>query len=132
MVKLENGEIDDFETEVVIEFYLNENHSAWDDGSDNIIGAVNFLASNPFELDFLEDCGKDYNELRGNRFFSLRDEHICYLLWDLLRNIGEKQNQIFHCGRVWVDIKPMLQFVAQHPSDTSESFKSGKLKRFRR
>ena len=69
----------------------------------------------------------DYNELRGNRFFSLRDEHICYLLWDLLRNIGEKQHQIFHCSRVWVDIKPMLQFVAQHPLDTGKRFQSGKI-----
>ena len=127
MMRLDRGEIDDFEIEVVIEFYLNENHHEWDDGSDNIIGTVEFLASDPTELDFLEDCSKDYNELRGNRFFSLRSELICYPLWNLLRNLGEKQHQIFHCGRVWADIRPIIQFVEQHPLDTGERFQTGKV-----
>ena len=127
MARLNRGEIDDFEIEVTIEFYLMESHGEWSSDCDNLIGKVEFLASDPFELNIFEDCSEDYNELRGNRFFSLRDEHICYLLWDLLRNIGEKQHQIFHCSRVWVDIKPMLQFVAQHPLYTGMRFQSGKI-----
>lgn len=108
-----NDLLHDYELEIKLSFYLQENDQAYKDDEDNIITTINEYWKNisiesRFDSRYTDD---NHNEFKGHKDHPMIEDHHCWWFHCLYDHNHLKFTDILKIGQIWCDINVGYQYI---------------------